>query len=281
MRARLGLPLLSRLLPGALHLHDELLFLGRPARLFGEPMLQVYQNVLGHGALVRVHGQGGEVHERVGEPRARRHDADEEGETVAGELVGDDEPHAEEVVAEEVDARRPAGRSVDLEFVQQRRRGRGRDDPEQGLDERLRGQTLLLASLVQRARLARALLPVREVLAQASAQLGAAQRVTKDVDEAEHRGDPSEQAEPGSLSSARGVGVVPQVGVLGVPRDLVLDDGGPGGVQGALADLLGELVEGVVHEPEDAPTVDQDQTPLDARAPAPLPGGRCTIRPTP
>ena len=52
----------------------------------------------------------------------------------------------------------------------------------------------ILQGLEQRARLAGALLPVREVLAQAGAQLRAAGRVRVDLQEAEDRRDAPEQA---------------------------------------------------------------------------------------
>jgi hypothetical protein len=39
-----------------------------------------------------------------------------------------------------------------------------------------------------------------------------------------------------------------EVRVLGAPGDLVLNDGGAGGIQRFLANLLGELIERVVHE---------------------------------
>jgi hypothetical protein len=45
----------------------------------------------------------------------------------------------------------------------------------------------------------------------------------------------------------RWVGIVAQVRLVGVGRDLVLRRGGPGGAQGAAADLLAELVERVAH----------------------------------
>src|SRR5262249_55047063 len=58
--------LLPPLLPRALHGHDELLLLGRPARLLPEPVLQLYQNVLCRGTLGRVRGQRRQARDRVG-----------------------------------------------------------------------------------------------------------------------------------------------------------------------------------------------------------------------
>ncbi len=45
-------PFVARLFPGALHGHDELLFLRGPARLFGEHVLQSYQNILDYWSQV-------------------------------------------------------------------------------------------------------------------------------------------------------------------------------------------------------------------------------------
>ncbi len=86
-----------------------------------------------------------------------------------------------------------------------------------------------------------------EVLAKAGSDLCTARRVPVDLDEAESRGDAPQQSKASPLSVARGVGIVANVSVLGVPGDLVLNDGGAGGVQSFLADLLGELIERVVH----------------------------------
>src|SRR6185503_18251462 len=96
-------------------------------------------------------------------------------------------------------------------------------------------------------RLALALLPVGEVLGQAGPEFCTVRRVSVDLDEAEDRRDAPEEAQAGSLRVPLWVWVVQEVGVLGVPRDLVLDDGDAGGVEGFLAELLGELIEGVVH----------------------------------
>jgi hypothetical protein len=60
-------------------------------------------------------------------------------------------------------------------------------------------------------------------------------------------GEPPQEAEPRALGFARGVRLVPEVGVLGVGRDLVVGDGEPRGAEGFLADLLAELVEAVAH----------------------------------
>src|SRR5262249_61869452 len=107
----------------------------------------------------------------------------------------------------------------------------GRDDPELGLDERHRRQALLLASLVLRARLIDALLPVREVLAHAGAQLRAAGRVRVDLEEAEDRRDAPEEAEARARGRARRVGIVAEGGVLGGPRGGGLGGGAAGGVR--------------------------------------------------
>src|SRR5580704_1937103 len=75
MRGLLGAPLVPadhpRIRPGSLHVHDELLFLGGRARLRLEHVLQVYQNLLRHGTLVRALLQGGQVRERPREQRPR------------------------------------------------------------------------------------------------------------------------------------------------------------------------------------------------------------------
>jgi hypothetical protein len=51
------------------------------------------------------------------------------------QLAGHHEPNPEDVIAEEVDARRPAACGRKLELGQDRRRSAGYDDPEVGLDE--------------------------------------------------------------------------------------------------------------------------------------------------
>jgi hypothetical protein len=92
-----------------------------------------------------------------------------------------------------------------------------------------------------RARLALALLPEGEVLAKTGSDLCTARRMPVDLEEAENRRDASQEAKAGALCVARGVGIVADVGVLGVPGDFVLDDGAARGIQGFLTDLLGEL----------------------------------------
>ena len=116
-----------------------------------------------------------------------------------------------------------------------------------GATSRSGGKVLLLAPLVPRARSAYALVPVGEVLAEARSDLGATRRVAVDLEEAKNRREAPQKAEAGALGMARGIGIVADVGVLGVAGDLVLDDGVTGGVQGFLGNLLGELVEQVMH----------------------------------
>src|SRR3954463_2177150 len=69
----------------------------------------------------------------------------------------------------------------------------------------------------------------------------------EDLDETRDRRDASQQAKSGPLGVARGIGIMAEIGVLGVAGELVLDDGEAGGVQSAFTDLLGELIERVVH----------------------------------
>jgi len=110
------------------------------------------------------------------------------------------------------------------------------------------GLVLLLVPLVLRSRLALALLPVQEMLGQASAEFSTVRRVAEDLDEAERRGHASQEPKAGPLGVPRGVGLVQEVGVLGVPRDLVLNDSDTGGIEGSLADLLGDLIERIAHD---------------------------------
>jgi hypothetical protein len=88
---------------------------------------------------------------------------------------------------------------------------------------------------------------VREVLADAGSDLRSVRRVAEDLDEAQDLRDAPQQAEACPLGATRGIRVVAQVGVVSVAGDLVLDDGGPGGIQRFLTDLLGKVIEGVVH----------------------------------
>jgi hypothetical protein len=96
-----------------------------------------------------------------------------------------------------------------------------------------------------RTRPAFALVPVGEVLAEAGSDLCAAGRVPVHFDEAEHLRDAPQEAESGARSGAPGVGVVADVGVLSIPRDLVLDDRAAGGVERFLADFLASWSNGL------------------------------------
>jgi hypothetical protein len=80
---------------------------------------------------------------------------------------------------------------------------------------------LLLAALPV---LARAVLPGRQVLRQASAKLLGARSLAVDLDEAGHR------------------------------VDLFMDGGGTGGAERRLADLLGESIESITHAPPEGAT---------------------------
>src|SRR6185369_10635795 len=72
-------------------------------------------------------------------------------------------------------------------------------------------------------------------------------RMSIDLDEAEDLRDAPQEVKLGALGSARRVGVVTDVGALGAPWDGMLDRGGAGGGEGALADILGEIIIRVVH----------------------------------
>lgn len=67
------------------------------------------------------------------------------------------------------------------------------------------------------------------------------------LDEAKVRREPPEEPEARALGSSRRIRLVPEIGVLGVRRDLGVSDRGPGGTEGLLANLLPELVEAVAH----------------------------------
>ena len=117
----------------------------------------------------------------------------------------------------------------------------------------------------------RALFPVGEVLGQAAAPLPTVRRMSEDLDEAEHLRDAPEEAETGALGCARWVRVVTDVGPLGAPRDGVLDRGGARGGEGALADVLGEIIVGVVHGETAQPSRRRDPLSPFPERPAALP----------
>jgi hypothetical protein len=95
--------------------------------------------------------------------------------------------------------------------------------------------------------LAPLLLPEGDELAQAVDRLLLAGRAAEDLDEAEDRRQPTQEAQAGPLRFPSGIGLVPEVGLVGVGRDLVLRRGEAGRGQGTEADLLAELVERVAH----------------------------------
>jgi hypothetical protein len=57
-----------------------------------------------------------------------------------------------------------------------------------------------------------------------------------------------QKAETLTLSFARRIGLVSEIGVLGLWRDLVVSDGGTGRTQGFLPDLLRQMIEAFSHE---------------------------------
>jgi hypothetical protein len=141
--------------------------------------------------------------DRLRQERPRRHQANEERRAIARQLARDDDPHAEDVVAEEVDAGWPAGCSFELELGQEVRWSTGCDDPEEWLDERLGWLSLLPPLLVVRSCLARTRLPGCQVLRQARAKLLGAGCVAVDLDEADDGREPSQEAKPLALGVAR------------------------------------------------------------------------------
>ncbi len=86
-----------------------------------------------------------------------------------------------------------------------------------------------------------------KVLGQTGPEIGCAEGVGEDLEETEDLCHAAEEAKAGSLCSLGRVGIMENVGVLGVPGYLALDDGEAGGIECFLANLLRELVEGVVH----------------------------------
>jgi hypothetical protein len=74
--------------------------------------------------------------------------------------------------------------------------------------------------LVGSACLARALAPERDVLAQARTELVAIGRIAVDLNQAKDRCDLAEQADLLALGSSRWIGLVAEVGVLRLWRDL-------------------------------------------------------------
>ena len=184
--------------------------------------------------------EGGQILDRVSQQRARRHQADEQRRSLARQLARHDDAHAEEL-GTGVDTRRPAGRGNELEPGQNRRGTARREDPQEWLDE-LRGPHLLLL-----ARLAHAILPEGEVLAETGTHLLGVGRMAIYLDETQNSGDPSQQPEARALGFTRGIWLVPQIGMLGFRGDLVVGDRRSGGAESLLANLLGQLVETVTH----------------------------------
>jgi len=218
---------------------------------------------------VRVPGQGGQIFDGVRQQRSRRHEADKERRAIAGQLARHDEPDAQDVVAEERDARRPAGRGLEPELARHGRRRTGSDDPEEGLDERFGRLPPVLPFLVVRARLASTLLPEGDVLCQAGTKLLGVGRMAIDLDEAEDGREPPQQAEPSTLGVARRVWLVAEVGVLGLRGDLVAGNGGAGRAEGLPADLLGEMVKAIAHGARTVPRARDAAQQTDHRAPLP------------
>jgi hypothetical protein len=176
-----------------------------------------------------------------------RHEANEEGRGVTRQLACHDEPYAEDVVAEEVDAGRPAARGLELKLGQEGRRSTGCDDPERRIDDRLGWPPREPALLVVYSRCACPLLPEREVLGEAGAERLGIGRMTVDLDEADDSCDPPEEAESGTLGVAPRVGLVTEIGVLGLREDLVMRNGCTGGAERPPADLLGKVIEAIAH----------------------------------
>jgi hypothetical protein len=104
-----------------------------------------------------------------------------------------------------------------------------------------------LPLLAIRSRLARPLPPERDVLAEAGAKLVGTGSMTVDLDEAVDGRDPSKEAEALELGSARWIGLVTKVGVLGLRGDLVVNGGDAGAAECLPADLFGEVVESIAH----------------------------------
>src|SRR5262249_8801706 len=96
------------------------------------------------------------------------------------------------------------------------------------------------APLPLRSRLACAILPHREVLRQACPKLLAAGRLAVDLDQAERPRDPPEQTEAIALGLVRRIGLVPEIGILRLRVDRVVDHGRSGPTERVQADSLGE-----------------------------------------
>ena len=86
------------------------------------------------------------------------------------------------------------------------------------------------------------------MLCQAGTKLLGIRRMTVDLDQAEDGRDPSQEAEARALGFPRWIGLVAEVGVLGLRGDLIVRHRRAGGTESFLADLLGELIEAVAHE---------------------------------
>jgi hypothetical protein len=85
------------------------------------------------------------------------------------------------------------------------------------------------------------------MLAQTGSKVVGGGRPCVDLDETGDVRYLPKQAHSHSFGLVRGVGLVAEVGVLGLRRYFVLGDGAPTGAEGFLADLLAELVEMVAH----------------------------------
>ena len=73
-----------------------------------------------------------------------------------------------------------------------------------------------------------------------------------DLDEADDGCEPAQEAEPGTLGFAHGVGLVTEVGLLGLRRNLVMSNGDAEGAERLPADLLAKVIEAIAHEPSES-----------------------------
>src|SRR5262249_19116479 len=126
-------------------------------------------------------------------------------------------------------------------------RATGGEDPEERRDEALGLPASVRVAPPFLPEGACSLLTERDELAHAPQHVVLVGGAGVDLDQAQDGCEPPQEAEPRALHVTRGIGLVSKVGVLGIRRDLVVGDGGPGAAERFLADLLAELVEAEAH----------------------------------
>jgi hypothetical protein len=92
------------------------------------------------------------------------------------------------------------------------------------------------------------------VLGQARAKLLGAGRLAVDLEQTHTTRDPTQEAQRIPRRLARWIGLVPEIGVLGLGVDRVVHDGDTGGSERRLPELLGQVIEVIAHEHAESAT---------------------------